>query len=232
MKRTVRAPRLAAAELERAATVHRRQLWRAVTALLAGAAFLVGLPLLLDLVPALDDVRLLDVPVSWLAVAGAAVAGARRPGVVAAACAPEDAGTEVGTRRAGPSGGDAPVIALAVVPVLLATLLIGARGVAAMRTDVGLPRRLPPRSPRVRTPRRSSGEYLSAASFLGIAGLVVKGGVGALWYPVGFTAGYLLHAAPSSPRRCGAPARSPSPTSPRPGSARRCCAGCARSSCS
>ena len=37
-----------------------------------------------------------------------------------------------------------------------------------------------------------SGEYLSAASFLGIAGLVVKGGVGALWYPVGFTAGYLL----------------------------------------
>jgi cation/acetate symporter len=37
-----------------------------------------------------------------------------------------------------------------------------------------------------------SGEYLSAASFLGIAGLVVKSGVGALWYPVGFTAGYLL----------------------------------------
>jgi hypothetical protein len=64
-----RAPRLAAAELERAEVVHRRQLWRAVTALLAGAAFLVGLPLLLDLVPALDDVRLLDVPVSWLAVA-------------------------------------------------------------------------------------------------------------------------------------------------------------------
>jgi Na+(H+)/acetate symporter ActP len=36
-----------------------------------------------------------------------------------------------------------------------------------------------------------SGEYLSAASFLGIAGLVFKGGVDALWYPVGFTAGYL-----------------------------------------
>ncbi|MGH3669057.1 MAG: sodium:solute symporter family transporter, partial [Pseudonocardiaceae bacterium] len=35
------------------------------------------------------------------------------------------------------------------------------------------------------------GEYLSAASFLGIAGLVLKGGVDALWYPVGFTAGYL-----------------------------------------
>ncbi|MGH3867403.1 MAG: cation acetate symporter [Pseudonocardiaceae bacterium] len=36
-----------------------------------------------------------------------------------------------------------------------------------------------------------SGEYLSAASFLGIAGLVLKRGVDALWYPVGFTAGYL-----------------------------------------
>ncbi|MCW0213778.1 MAG: cation acetate symporter [Pseudonocardia sp.] len=36
-----------------------------------------------------------------------------------------------------------------------------------------------------------SGEYLSAASFLGIAGLVLSDGVDALWYPVGFTAGYL-----------------------------------------
>jgi Na+(H+)/acetate symporter ActP len=36
-----------------------------------------------------------------------------------------------------------------------------------------------------------SGEYLSAASFLGVAGLVLKNGPDALWYPVGFTAGYL-----------------------------------------
>ncbi|HET8642690.1 MAG TPA: cation acetate symporter [Pseudonocardiaceae bacterium] len=36
-----------------------------------------------------------------------------------------------------------------------------------------------------------SGEYLSAASFLGIAGLVLKEGADALWYPVGFTGGYL-----------------------------------------
>lgn len=36
-----------------------------------------------------------------------------------------------------------------------------------------------------------SGEYLSAASFLGVAGLVAKYGSDALWYPVGFTAGYL-----------------------------------------
>ncbi|MGH3949037.1 MAG: cation acetate symporter [Pseudonocardiaceae bacterium] len=36
-----------------------------------------------------------------------------------------------------------------------------------------------------------SGEYLSAASFLGIAGVVLKDGADALWYPIGFTAGYL-----------------------------------------
>ena len=37
-----------------------------------------------------------------------------------------------------------------------------------------------------------SGEYLSAASFLGVAGLVMKYGVDMLWYPVGFAAGYLV----------------------------------------
>jgi Na+(H+)/acetate symporter ActP len=36
-----------------------------------------------------------------------------------------------------------------------------------------------------------SGEYLSAASFLGVAGLILRDGVDALWYPVGYTAGYL-----------------------------------------
>ncbi len=36
-----------------------------------------------------------------------------------------------------------------------------------------------------------SGEYLSAASFLGIAGLIMREGVDALWYPVAFVAGYL-----------------------------------------
>ena len=36
-----------------------------------------------------------------------------------------------------------------------------------------------------------SGEYLSAASFLGIAGLILREGADALWYPVAFVAGYL-----------------------------------------
>jgi SSS family transporter len=37
-----------------------------------------------------------------------------------------------------------------------------------------------------------AGEYLSAASFLGVAGMVMKFGYDVLWYPVGYAAGYLL----------------------------------------
>ena len=37
-----------------------------------------------------------------------------------------------------------------------------------------------------------SGEYLSAASFMGVAGLVMKHGYDALWYPVGYAVGYLF----------------------------------------
>jgi cation/acetate symporter len=97
------------------------------------------------------------------------------------------------------------VIVAGIVAVVLATLLIGARGVAAMRSTSDFlvaSRRISP----VLNAAAVSGEYLSAASFLGVAGLVVKDGIGALWYPVGFTAGYLamlvLVAAPM--RRTGA----------------------------
>ncbi|WP_309080250.1 cation acetate symporter [Zhihengliuella sp.] len=36
------------------------------------------------------------------------------------------------------------------------------------------------------------GEYLSAASFLGVAGLIVVSGEEGLWFPIGYTAGYLM----------------------------------------
>ncbi|GAP56699.1 uncharacterized symporter YwcA, partial [Arthrobacter sp. Hiyo6] len=36
------------------------------------------------------------------------------------------------------------------------------------------------------------GEYLSAASFLGVAGLILLSGTDALWFPIGYTAGYLM----------------------------------------
>jgi Na+(H+)/acetate symporter ActP len=97
------------------------------------------------------------------------------------------------------------IFAFAVAPVVLVTLLIGLRGVAAMRTTSDFlvaSRRVSP----LLNSAAVSGEYLSAASFLGVAGLVVKDGIGSLWYPVGFTAGYIamlvLVAAPM--RRSGA----------------------------
>ena len=37
-----------------------------------------------------------------------------------------------------------------------------------------------------------SGEYLSAASFLGVAGLIMVYGADMLWYPVGYASGYLV----------------------------------------
>src|SRR5580765_2489731 len=46
------------------------------------------------------------------------------------------------------------------------------------------------------SPRRNasaiSGEYLSAASFLGVAGLVYDKGLDMLWFPVGYTVGYVV----------------------------------------
>ena len=97
------------------------------------------------------------------------------------------------------------MIGSAILIVVAVTLLIGARGVAAMRSTSDFlvaSRRISP----ALNAAAVSGEYLSAASFLGVAGLVVKDGIGALWYPVGFTAGYVamlvLVAAPM--RRTGA----------------------------
>lgn len=97
------------------------------------------------------------------------------------------------------------IAALAVAPVVFVTLLIGLRGVAAMRTTPDFLVASRQISPWLNS-AAVSGEYLSAASFLGVAGLMVKDGVGSLWYPVGFTAGYVamlvLVAAPM--RRSGA----------------------------
>ncbi len=80
---------------------------------------------------------------------------------------------------------------VAVVLVTVATLLIGTWGLKFSRTtsDFFVASRT------VRPGLNASaigGEYLSAASFLGVAGLVLTFGVDMLWYPIGWTAGYLL----------------------------------------
>ena len=64
-----RVPKLDAAGAERAVALHRRQLRLAVAPLALLFAGILGLPLVFALFPDLDDIRLLGIPVSWLALA-------------------------------------------------------------------------------------------------------------------------------------------------------------------
>ena len=79
----------------------------------------------------------------------------------------------------------------AVALVVVATVLVGAFGLRISRTTSDFyvaSRTVGPRLNAVAI----SGEYLSGASFLGIAGLLLVQGPDMLWYPVGYTAGYLV----------------------------------------
>ncbi|TDC41049.1 cation acetate symporter [Micromonospora sp. KC213] len=78
----------------------------------------------------------------------------------------------------------------AIVTVTLATLAIGFYGLRLARTTSDFLVASRAVSPTWNA-AAIGGEYLSAASFLGIAGLILKYGVDVLWYPVGFAAGYL-----------------------------------------
>jgi len=83
-----------------------------------------------------------------------------------------------------------PYTVPAIVAVTLATVAIGIYGLRLARTtsDFLVASRMV--SPTWNA-AAIGGEYLSAASFLGVAGLILKFGVEMLWYPVGFAAGYL-----------------------------------------
>ncbi|MFJ8905743.1 cation acetate symporter [Streptomyces sp. NPDC102359] len=79
----------------------------------------------------------------------------------------------------------------AVALVAVATVLVGAFGLRISRTTSDFYVASRTVGPRLNA-AAISGEYLSAASFLGIAGLVLIQGPDMLWYPVGYTAGYLV----------------------------------------
>lgn len=79
----------------------------------------------------------------------------------------------------------------AVAVVVLVTVLVGALGLRISRTTSDFYVASRTVGPRLNA-AAISGEYLSAASFLGIAGLVLLQGPEMLWYPVGYTAGYLV----------------------------------------
>jgi Na+(H+)/acetate symporter ActP len=85
---------------------------------------------------------------------------------------------------------DSPYTVPAIIAVTLATVIIGAYGLRLARTTSDFLVASRTVSPRWNA-AAIGGEYLSAASFLGVAGLVLKFGVDVLWYPVGFAAGYL-----------------------------------------
>ncbi|WP_326564636.1 cation acetate symporter [Micromonospora peucetia] len=78
----------------------------------------------------------------------------------------------------------------AIVAVTLVTVAIGFYGLRLARTTSDFLVASRAISPTWNA-AAIGGEYLSAASFLGVAGLILKYGVDVLWYPVGFAAGYL-----------------------------------------
>ncbi|WP_147918598.1 cation acetate symporter [Ruania zhangjianzhongii] len=80
---------------------------------------------------------------------------------------------------------------VAVVLVAISTALLGILGVRAARTTSDFYVASRSVSPWWNA-SAISGEYLSAASFLGIAGLILAYGADMLWFSVGYTAGYLL----------------------------------------
>ncbi|ROO88877.1 Na+(H+)/acetate symporter ActP [Actinocorallia herbida] len=81
--------------------------------------------------------------------------------------------------------------AAAVAAVAVATLLAGFYGLRLSRTTSDFYVASRGVSP-LANASAIGGEYVSAASFLGIAGLVLAGGVDMLWLPVGWTGGYLV----------------------------------------
>ncbi|KQW47115.1 transporter [Nocardioides sp. Root1257] len=80
---------------------------------------------------------------------------------------------------------------VAITLVTVATLVIGTWGLRFSRTTSDFFVASRTVHPRLNA-SAIGGEYLSAASFLGVAGLVLLNGADMLWYPVGWTAGYLV----------------------------------------
>ncbi|MFC6087281.1 sodium/solute symporter [Sphaerisporangium aureirubrum] len=80
---------------------------------------------------------------------------------------------------------------VAVAVVVVAAILIGAFGLRLSRTTSDFYVASRTVSP-LWNASAIGGEYLSAASFLGIAGLILAYGADMLWLPVGWTGGYLV----------------------------------------
>lgn len=85
---------------------------------------------------------------------------------------------------------DALLVLAAIGVVCAVTIIISVNGLRRTRTTRDFyvaSRRVPPWM----NASAIAGEYISAASFLGVAGLIMAFGPHGLWFPVGYTAGFL-----------------------------------------
>ena len=170
---TYRGDRHAAVYLRR---LRREQLRLALLSLVAFGGAIGALPLILYLLPGLHDAQLLGVPLPiWLVVVPPF------PLFFASACSSSAAPT-ASTKRSATSSKTLDAGIIAVVAVTGAALGIGTYGVRLARTTSDLFVASRAVSPWWNA-AAISGEYLSAASFLGVSGLMLKFGASALWLP-------------------------------------------------
>ena len=184
------------------ASLMRAQGGACLTVLLPALALLALYPLLTAIFPWLATAQVLGLPLTLLDT-GRRDLPTARPARVLVRAPGGTAGAAV--RRAAQGTVTEPASIVAIITVTAITAIIGARGVRVARTpaDFLVAAR---QVPATLNASAISGEYLSAASFLGVAGLAMLEGLGALWYAVGYAAGYLvLLAAVAAPlRRFGA----------------------------
>ena len=148
-----------------------------------------GLPLLFLLVPATRTMEIGRFPLPWIVLAVVVYPVAIIVARVYVRASPS------GSRPSSPTWCVEPVNpaygVVAIVLVCTVTLAVGAFGLRLSRTTSDFYV-----AGRTVTPYRNAsaigGEYLSAASFLGIAGLVYTNGLDMLWFPVGYTVGYVV----------------------------------------
>ena len=144
------------------------------------------LPLLFRLGPGIADVDVLGVPLPWVLLGRRRLPGDHRPWAGSTCASPSATRTTSATCSTAGEPGARPVSnaasIVAVVLVSLATLAVGAFGLRLSRTTSDFYVASRGVSP-VLNASAIGGEYLSAASFLGVAGLVLARGVDMLWLP-------------------------------------------------
>ena len=164
-------------------------------AVLAALAFTLGLvPLILHLVPAVGRVVVLGVPVPWVILTVVAFIEIVLLGVFYVRRAGAQRGRSQRPAGQPVSRSEPEVSASTAASPSSSRRRRVTRGRRLRPADLPDDERLLRRLSRRRSGAQRVGDQreYSAASFLGVAGLILARGVDMLWLPVGWTAGYLL----------------------------------------